>query len=112
VPSLLKSHKINDDLEFESLLCLASRLQPSQRLRPTKVGGIQRPEEFPALTTSRSLGENPRGYSILDKKYRNHKDRALKHCSLMGPWLPHGTAGLSKPISTSMHSLSLLNGPS
>jgi len=73
VPSLLKPDKINHELEFEWLLCLASRLQTTQRLRPTEVGGLQKPEEFPALTTSRSLGENPRARSILDKKYRNHE---------------------------------------
>jgi hypothetical protein len=75
MPSLLNPDKIDHDLEFEWLLCLTSRLQSSQRLLPMKVGGIQRPEEFPALTTSRSLGENTRGHSILNKKYRNHEAR-------------------------------------
>jgi hypothetical protein len=59
VPSLLKSDKIDHDLEFERLLCFASKLQISKRLQPTGGGGLQRPEEFPTLTTSRSLGENP-----------------------------------------------------
>jgi hypothetical protein len=75
VPSLLKPDKLDHDLEFEWLLCLSSRLQTAQRLRPTEVGGLQSPGEFPALTTSRSLGENPRAHSILDKKYRNHEAR-------------------------------------
>jgi hypothetical protein len=75
MPSRVKSCKIDDGLEFEWLLCVASGLQASQRLRPTEVGGIQRPEEFPALTTSRFLGQNPRGHSILDKKYPNHQAR-------------------------------------
>ena len=75
MPSQLNPDKLDHDLEFEWLLCLASRLETSQRLRPTDVGGLQRPEKFPALTTSRSLGVNPRGYSILDKKYRNHEAR-------------------------------------
>jgi hypothetical protein len=75
MPSLLNPVKMDHDLEFEWLLCLASRLQSSQLLRPTKVGWIQRPKELPALTTSRSLGENPRAHSSLDKKCRNHEAR-------------------------------------
>ena len=75
MPSQLTPDKLDHDLEFEWLLCLASRLQTAQRLRPTEVGGLQSPEEFPALTTSRSLGENTRGHSILDKTYRNHEAR-------------------------------------
>ncbi len=75
MPLQLKPDKIDHDLEFEWLLCLASRLQSSQLLRPTKVGWIQRPKELPVLTTSRSLGENPRAHSSLDKKYRNHEAR-------------------------------------
>ena len=73
MPSLLNPVKMDHDLEFEWLLCLASRLQSSQLLRPTGVGGIERPEEFLALTTSRLLGETPRAHSILEKKYRNHE---------------------------------------
>ena len=38
VPSPLKSHKLDQGLEFGSLLCHASRLQTSERLRPTKIG--------------------------------------------------------------------------
>jgi hypothetical protein len=75
MPSPLNPDKIDHDLEFEWLLCLSSRLQSSQRLLPMKVGGIRRPEEFPALTTGRSLGENTGGHSILNKKYRNHEAR-------------------------------------
>ena len=99
MPSLPKLDKIDRHLEFEWLLCLANRLQ---RVRHTEDGGIQRPEEFPALTTSSSLGDNPRRHSILDGKHHSQKDRALRHCSPTGPWLPHGTAGLSRPISTSI----------
>jgi hypothetical protein len=75
MPALLKQDKLDHDLEFEWLLCLASRLQSSQRLRPAKAGGIRRPEELPALTTSRSAGENPRAHSILNKKYRSHETK-------------------------------------
>jgi hypothetical protein len=53
VPSPLTLEKIDHDMEFEWLLCLASRLQTYQRLRPTEIGGIQKSEEFPALTTQR-----------------------------------------------------------
>jgi len=73
MPFQLTPDKIDHDLEFEWLLCLSSRLQSSQLLRPTKVGWIQRHKELPALTTSRSLGENPSARSSLDKKYRNHE---------------------------------------
>ena len=75
MPSQLNPDKLDHDLEFEWLLCLSSRLQTAQRLRPMEVGGLQSPEEFPALMTSRSLGENPRAHSILDKTYRNHEAR-------------------------------------
>jgi hypothetical protein len=77
VPSQLNPDKLDHDLEFEWLHCLASRLQTAQRLRPTEVGGLQSPEEFPALTTSRSLGENPMAHSIFDKEYRNHRARMV-----------------------------------
>jgi hypothetical protein len=80
VLSQLKSNKIDCDLEFEWLPCVASRFQTSQRLRPTEIRGLQRLAEFPKLTTSRSPGENPRGYSILNKWYRNHE--AKKRASL------------------------------
>jgi hypothetical protein len=75
VPSQLNPDKLDHNLEFEWLLCLSSRLQTAQRLRPTEVGGLQSSEKFPARTTSRSLGENPRAHSILDKTYRNHEAR-------------------------------------
>ena len=112
MPPPLKPDKIDHDLEFGWLLCLVSRIQLSQRPRAMKIGGIQRLEEFPALTTSSSLGGNPRGHSVLDGKYRNHKDSTLKHCSLTEPWLSHGAVGLSKHISTSIYSLFLPNGSS
>ena len=75
MPSQLNPDKLDHDLEFEWLLCLSSRLQTVQRLRPMEVGGLQSPEEFPALATTRSLGENPRAHSILGKTYRNHEAR-------------------------------------
>jgi hypothetical protein len=71
MPPLLKSDKLDHDMEFEWLLCLASRRQTSQRLRSTEVGGIQRPEEFPALTFHRE----PERALILDRKYPNHEAR-------------------------------------
>jgi hypothetical protein len=61
MPSLLTLEKIDHDMELEWLLCLASRFQTYERLRPTEIGGIQRSKEFPTLTTSSPLGENPRG---------------------------------------------------
>jgi hypothetical protein len=61
MPSLLTLEKIDHDMELEWLLCLASRFQTYQRLRPTEIGGMQRSKEFPTSTTSSSLGENPRG---------------------------------------------------
>jgi hypothetical protein len=75
VPSLLKSHKVNHDLEFEWLLCPASGLQASQRLRPAEIRGIQRAGEFPTLSTRGTLGENARGHSITDRRYRNGEPR-------------------------------------
>jgi len=75
VPSQLKSQKFDRDQEFESLLCHASRLQTSQRLRPTEIHGIQRPKEFPTLSSRRTLGENAGGRSITDRKYRNGEPR-------------------------------------
>jgi hypothetical protein len=68
-----KSNKANHDLEFEWLLCVASRFQTSQRLRPTKIRGIKSLAEFPTLTTRGSLGETARGHSILDRRYRNNE---------------------------------------
>jgi hypothetical protein len=75
VSSLLKSHKVNHDVEIEWLLCLASRLQASQRLRPTEIRGIQRPGEFPTLSTRGTLGENARGHSITGRRYRKSEPR-------------------------------------
>ena len=44
VPSPLKSNKIEDDLEFEWLLCLASTLKASQCVRPIEAGeALRRP---------------------------------------------------------------------
>jgi hypothetical protein len=80
VPYQPKSNRANYDSEFEWLLCLASRLQTSQRLRPAEIRGIKRPGEFPILTRSRSLDANPRGYTILNRRYANHK--ATKRASL------------------------------
>jgi hypothetical protein len=99
VPPPVTLEKVGHDLKFEGLPYLAGRLQTSQRLRPTEIGGIQRPEEFPALAASGSLGGNRRGHSILDGMYRNHTNRALRHCNLMGPWLPRGTEVCRIPSS-------------
>jgi hypothetical protein len=75
VPYQPKPNKVNHDLEFEWLLCLASRLQTSQRLRPAEIRAIKRPGEFPIPTMTRSLEANPRGYTILNRRYANHKAR-------------------------------------
>jgi hypothetical protein len=80
VPYQPKSNKANLDLDFEWLLCLASRLQTSQRLRPAEIRGIKRPGEFPISTMTRSLKANPRVYAILNRRYANHK--ATKRASL------------------------------
>ena len=45
--SRLKSPNIEDDQEFEWLLCLASTLQASHRLQSTDVGKGKRPPGFP-----------------------------------------------------------------
>jgi hypothetical protein len=47
VSSQLKSPTIEDDLEFEWLLCLASTLKASQRLKPTEISKAMRPQKFP-----------------------------------------------------------------
>jgi hypothetical protein len=47
MPPLRKSDKVDHDMEFEWLLCLASRRQICLRLWSTEVGGLQRPEESP-----------------------------------------------------------------
>jgi hypothetical protein len=80
VPYQVKSKKVNHDVEFEWLLCLASRLQTSQRPRPAEIRGIKKPGEFPILTMTRSLVANPRGLAILDRRHANHK--ATKRTSL------------------------------
>jgi hypothetical protein len=46
VPSALKSGKIDVDLEFEWLLCLASALQTAQGFRPAEVGETRRPDRL------------------------------------------------------------------
>jgi hypothetical protein len=80
VPYQPKSNRANYDSEFEWLLCLASRLQTSQRLRPAEIRGIKKPGELPMRTMTRSLEANPRGYAILNGRYANHK--ATKRASL------------------------------
>jgi hypothetical protein len=47
VPSPLKSPTIEDDLAFEWLLCLASTVEASKRIRLTEVSEAPRREEFP-----------------------------------------------------------------
>lgn len=47
VPSPLKSPTIEDDLALEWLLCLASTVEASKRLRLTEVSETPRHEEFP-----------------------------------------------------------------
>ena len=80
MPHQVKSNKVNHDVEFERLLCLASRLRTSQPLQQAEIRGIRRPGEFPILTRSRSLDANPRGYAVLDRRYANRK--ATKRASL------------------------------
>jgi hypothetical protein len=46
VPSPLKSGKIDVDLQFEWLLCLASALQTAKRFRPAEVGETRGPERL------------------------------------------------------------------
>jgi hypothetical protein len=46
-PTRHKSPTIQDDLEFECLLCLASTVQASKRLRLTEVSERRRHQEFP-----------------------------------------------------------------
>jgi hypothetical protein len=46
VPSRFKSGKIDVDLQFEWLLCLASGLQTAKRFRPAEVGETRRPERL------------------------------------------------------------------
>jgi hypothetical protein len=73
VPYQPKSKKANHDLEFEWLLCLASILQTSQRLRPAEIRGTKRRREFPIATMTGSLEAKPRGYAIVNRMYANHK---------------------------------------
>jgi len=77
MPTQLKPDNIVRDLEFESMLRLASRLQTSHRPRPTETATIQRPEGFSTLTSSSALEENLRGRSIWNGKYRDNKVRKL-----------------------------------
>ncbi len=46
MPPPLKSDKINVDLQFEWLLCLASALQTAKRFRPAEVCDTRRPERL------------------------------------------------------------------
>ena len=46
MPSRLKSGKIDIDLQFEWLLCLASALQAAKRFRPTEVDETRRPDRL------------------------------------------------------------------
>jgi hypothetical protein len=46
VSSALKSGKIDVDLEFEWLLCLASALRTAQRFRPAEVVETRRPDRL------------------------------------------------------------------
>jgi hypothetical protein len=57
VPSQFKSPNIEDDLEFEWLLCLASTLHASRRLQPTEAGEGKRTQEFPR-TQNRKFFKN------------------------------------------------------
>jgi hypothetical protein len=47
VPSQHKSPTIEDDLEFEWLLCLASTVAASKRVRLSEVSEAPRHKEFP-----------------------------------------------------------------
>jgi hypothetical protein len=47
VPSQIKLPTIEDDLEFEWLLCLARTAEASKRLQLTEVSEAPRHEEFP-----------------------------------------------------------------
>ena len=47
VSSHLKSPNIENDLEFEWLLCLASTLMASKRTPPKEAGKAKGPQEFP-----------------------------------------------------------------
>jgi len=49
MPSLLNPVKMDHDLEFEWLLCLASTLQTAQRFRPAEVGETRRPRGLPRI---------------------------------------------------------------
>jgi hypothetical protein len=51
VPSQLKSTKIEGDLEFEWLLCLASTLKAFQCLQPAEAGEALRTLGFPHSIT-------------------------------------------------------------
>jgi hypothetical protein len=47
MPSQLKSKKVQGDLEFEWLLCLASTLESSQRIQRNEAGEAPRRRGFP-----------------------------------------------------------------
>jgi hypothetical protein len=47
LPSHLKLPNIENDLEFEWLLCLASTLMASKRLPPKEAGRAKGSQEFP-----------------------------------------------------------------
>jgi hypothetical protein len=64
----LKSDKIDHNLEFEWLLCLANRFQTSQCLRPTEVRGIRRPEEFPHINDQQFFGRESEGAVNVERK--------------------------------------------
>jgi len=54
--SHLKSNKINDDLEFEWLICLASALTTSQRQHSPEVAKALRPPGFPGAKHRKVVG--------------------------------------------------------
>ena len=49
MPSQLNPDKLDHDLEFEWLLCLASTLQSARRFRPAEVGETRRPGGLPRI---------------------------------------------------------------
>jgi hypothetical protein len=70
VPSPLNSPTIEDVLAFEWLLCLASTVEASKRLRLTEVSEAPRHEEFPHtgnrkfVKTQGKKASNPTGKVI------------------------------------------------
>lgn len=65
VPTPLKSSTIEDDLALEWLLCLASTVEASKRLRLTEVSEAPRHEEFRTTDTETPLRRRARRQSIL-----------------------------------------------